>query len=116
MSKRITIFAVHYGSGKTNVAVNYAIWQSEKHPKVSIADLDIVNPYFRSKDSEKILDEKGIRLMIARQLRVQQKVAAQVARLVRQLRLVPRALLVVVRQVVIATLPLWDHMRMWIWA
>ena len=63
MSKRITIFAGHYGSGKTNVAVNYAIWQSEKHPKVSIADLDIVNPYFRSKDSEKILDEKGIRLI-----------------------------------------------------
>lgn len=63
MSKRVTIFAGHYGSGKTNVAVNYAIWQSEKHPKVSIADLDIVNPYFRSKDSEKILREKGIRLI-----------------------------------------------------
>lgn len=63
MSKRVTIFAGHYGSGKTNVAVNYALWLSEEHSKVSIADLDIVNPYFRSKDSEKVLEEKGIRLI-----------------------------------------------------
>ena len=62
-SKRITIFAGHYGSGKTNIAVNYALHIREEYDKVSIADLDIVNPYFRTKDSEKILDEKGIRLI-----------------------------------------------------
>ena len=62
-SKRITIFAGHYGSGKTNIAVNYALRLREDYDKVSIADLDIVNPYFRTKDSEKILAEKGIRLI-----------------------------------------------------
>ena len=61
--KRITIFAGHYGSGKTNVAVNYAMLLKEKEDKVSIADLDIVNPYFRTKDSESLLNEQGIRLI-----------------------------------------------------
>ena len=61
--KRITIFSGHYGSGKTNVAVNYALWLKENAPQVSIADLDIVNPYFRTKDSMKILGEKGIKLI-----------------------------------------------------
>jgi hypothetical protein len=62
-SKRITVFAGHYGSGKTNIAVNYALKLREKYDKVNIADLDIVNPYFRSKDSEKYLEEKGIHLI-----------------------------------------------------
>ena len=62
-NKRVTIIAGHYGSGKTNVAVNYALWLRENQPRVSIADLDIVNPYFRSKDSEKVLEEKDIRLI-----------------------------------------------------
>ena len=61
--KRITIFSGHYGSGKTNVAVNYALWLKEKARDVSIADLDIVNPYFRTKDSMQILSEKGIKLI-----------------------------------------------------
>ncbi len=61
--KRITIFSGHYGSGKTNVAVNYALWLRENAGEVSIADLDIVNPYFRTKDSMKILGEKGIKLI-----------------------------------------------------
>ena len=61
--KRITIFSGHYGSGKTNVAVNYALWLNEKVNAVSIADLDIVNPYFRTKDSMRILEEKGIKLI-----------------------------------------------------
>ena len=61
--KRITIFAGHYGSGKTNVAVNYAMFLKKKEDKVSIADLDIVNPYFRTKDSEALLNEQGIRLI-----------------------------------------------------
>lgn len=61
--KRITVFSGHYGSGKTNVAVNYALWLKESCAEVSIADLDIVNPYFRTKDSMQILSEKGIRLI-----------------------------------------------------
>ena len=62
-SKRITLFAGHYGSGKTNLAVNYAISLRESYERVAIADLDIVNPYFRTKDSEAVLHAAGIRLI-----------------------------------------------------
>ena len=61
--KRITIFAGHYGSGKTNLAVNLALYLKGLHEKVAIADLDIVNPYFRTKDSARILAAAGIRLI-----------------------------------------------------
>ena len=61
--KRVTLFAGHYGSGKTNVAVNYALWLRERHDKVAIADLDVVNPYFRTKDSAEVLTEHGIKLI-----------------------------------------------------
>lgn len=62
-SKRVTLFAGHYGSGKTNIAVNYALKLRADGKPVVIADLDIVNPYFRTKDSEKELNEAGIRLI-----------------------------------------------------
>ncbi len=62
-SKRVTLFAGHYGSGKTNIAVNYALKLRQDGKPVVIADLDIVNPYFRTKDSEKELSEAGIRLI-----------------------------------------------------
>jgi hypothetical protein len=64
--KRLTLFAGHYGSGKTNIAVNYAMLLADEGKKVTIADLDIVNPYFRTKDSEKELREKGIELISPR--------------------------------------------------
>ncbi len=62
-SKRVTLFAGHYGSGKTNIAVNYALWLKKSGKPTAIADLDIVNPYFRTKDSKKLLDENGIELI-----------------------------------------------------
>ena len=61
--KRITLFAGHYGSGKTNIAVNYALHLAGKGLPVTVADLDIVNPYFRTKDSEKEFAEAGIELI-----------------------------------------------------
>lgn len=61
--KRITLFAGHYGSGKTNAAINYAFLLKDKGYEVTAADLDTVNPYFRTKDSEKELAEAGIRLI-----------------------------------------------------
>ena len=61
--KRLTLFAGHYGSGKTNIAVNYAMLLAREGKKVVIADLDIVNPYFRTKDSERELSEMGIDLI-----------------------------------------------------
>lgn len=61
--KKITVFAGHYGSGKTNLAVNYALKLRESGKEVSVCDLDIVNPYFRTKDSEKLFNEHGIRMI-----------------------------------------------------
>ncbi|MBQ3127432.1 MAG: hypothetical protein IJC13_00175 [Clostridia bacterium] len=61
--KRITLFAGHYGSGKTNIALNYALNMKRDGKSVVIADLDIVNPYFRTKDSERELNEAGIKLI-----------------------------------------------------
>ena len=61
--KRITLFAGHYGSGKTNIAVNYAKKIKENGFDTVISDLDIVNPYFRTKDSEKDLNSLGIELV-----------------------------------------------------
>ena len=61
--KRITLFAGHYGSGKTNIAVNYALLLAREGRKTAIADLDIVNPYFRTKDSYAELSEAGIALI-----------------------------------------------------
>ena len=62
-TKRLTLFAGHYGSGKTNIAVNYAIKLASEGKRVCIADLDIVNPYFRTKDSEEELKANGIDLI-----------------------------------------------------
>lgn len=61
--KRVTLFAGHYGSGKTNIAVNYALHMQKNGLPVTIADLDIVNPYFRTKDSEAELKAAGIPLI-----------------------------------------------------
>lgn len=61
--KRLTILCGHYGSGKTNIAVNMAFALSIERDHVAVADLDIVNPYFRSKDSYREFEERGIRLI-----------------------------------------------------
>ena len=61
--KRLTLFAGHYGSGKTNIAVNYALKLAGEGKKVCIGDLDIVNPYFRTKDSAPELAAAGIDLI-----------------------------------------------------
>ncbi len=61
--KRVYILAGHYGSGKTNVAVNLALKIKQDGFNVKIADLDIVNPYFRTKDSLKELTEADIQLI-----------------------------------------------------
>ena len=61
--KRLTLFAGHYGSGKTNIAVNYAISLAKEGKPVCIADLDIVNPYFRTADSAARLENAGVELI-----------------------------------------------------
>ena len=61
--KRITIISGHYGSGKTNIAVNLALDLKKQQSKVAVADIDIVNPYFRTKDSEELFNKNKIKLI-----------------------------------------------------
>ena len=69
--KRVVLFAGHYGSGKTNIAISYARWlrrspaDGKAPPAVTVADLDIVNPYFRTKDSAATLAAEGIDLVVS---------------------------------------------------
>ena len=64
--RRITLFGGHYGSGKTNIAVNYALYLKRQGFDTAVCDLDIVNPYFRTKDSKAELDQAGISLIAPR--------------------------------------------------
>ncbi len=59
-NNRIRVIIGHYGSGKTEFSVNYAIKLKEVFDKVTLADLDVVNPYFRSRQQEEMLTSKGI--------------------------------------------------------
>jgi len=61
--KRIRIVTGHYGSGKTEFSVNYAIKLAQAGKKVAIADMDIVNPYFRSREKKTEMEKLGIRVV-----------------------------------------------------
>ena len=62
-AKRVTLFAGHYGSGKTNIAVNFALHLAGEGKAVTLADMDIVNPYYRSKDSAQELEAAGVKVI-----------------------------------------------------
>ena len=63
MDSRIRVFTGHFGSGKTEIALNYALNLSQTGKKVCIADLDVVNPYFCTRDEKDLLESKGIKLV-----------------------------------------------------
>ena len=63
--KRVVLFMGHYGSGKTFTAVNYALALARKGLPVSIYDMDIVNPYFRTVDAAKELERAGVELIVS---------------------------------------------------
>lgn len=62
-SKRIKIFVGSFGSGKTEIAINYSIYCRKNHSQVAIVDLDIVNPYFRTREAKDTLNLKGIKVI-----------------------------------------------------
>ncbi len=62
--RRVNVFCGGFGSGKTEVAVNFALRMREMGPRVSIADLDIVNLYFRSREVRDQLRERGIEVLV----------------------------------------------------
>ncbi|MEZ4358260.1 MAG: ATP-binding protein [Eubacteriales bacterium] len=61
---KITIFVGNYGSGKTEIALNAAFKLKDQGKDVILADIDIVNPYFRSSEHKELLNEKGIRVIM----------------------------------------------------
>ena len=52
---RLTIVTGHYGTGKTEFSVNLALALAKEGRPVALADLDIVNPYFRSRERRSLL-------------------------------------------------------------
>jgi hypothetical protein len=62
---RIRIFSGHFGSGKTEIAINYAIYLAKQGNKVAIVDIDIVNPYFCTRDVREMLEGYGVRVISA---------------------------------------------------
>lgn len=60
---RIRVFAGHFGSGKTEISINYALRLARAGHKVAIVDIDIVNPYFCVRDLRPMLEEYGIRVI-----------------------------------------------------
>ena len=61
--KRVTVFTGHYGSGKTSIALAYARMLRAFGKEVTIGDMDIVNPYFRTADGKEELEAQGIELV-----------------------------------------------------
>jgi hypothetical protein len=60
---RIVILTGHFGSGKTEIAINLALSQRKAHPIVAINDLDIVNPYYRSRDVASLFQAHDVELI-----------------------------------------------------
>jgi len=61
--KRVTVFVGHFGSGKTEIALNGALHLAATGVPVTLADLDVVKPYFRSRAAREILAAAGIELL-----------------------------------------------------
>ena len=64
---RLLIVTGHFGTGKTEFSVNLALALARAGEKVMLADLDIVNPYFRSRERRAVLESAGVRLITSSQ-------------------------------------------------
>ncbi len=63
INRRVSIFTGGFGSGKTEVALNYAVKLRENVSKVTVVDLDLVNPYFRTRTAINALERRGINVI-----------------------------------------------------
>ena len=66
--KRITVFAGNFGSGKTELSINFAMNMAENFENIVLVDLDVVNPYFRSRQKDEFMKEKGVEVVFPREL------------------------------------------------
>lgn len=66
--KRVTIFTGNYGSGKTEISINYSLLLKQKYRDVTLVDLDVINPYFRSREKAQFLEKKGISVVFPKNL------------------------------------------------
>lgn len=62
-NERLILFTGHFGSGKTELAVNYAIRSANAGNKTILVDLDIVNPFFRSTEVKDTLEAHGVKVI-----------------------------------------------------
>ena len=61
--KKINIITGHYGSGKTEFAINYALKLKDVYGSSVICDMDIVNPYFRTNDAVDFLKKENVNVI-----------------------------------------------------
>ncbi|NUM34441.1 MAG: hypothetical protein HUU50_07845 [Candidatus Brocadiae bacterium] len=61
---KVLIFTGNFGSGKSEIAVNYTLFLNEKNSNTTIIDLDIIKPYFRCREATELLRRKGVRVVI----------------------------------------------------
>lgn len=62
-SERLVLFTGHFGSGKTEIAINYALQSIDSGQKTILVDLDIVNPFFRSSEARDQLEAHGVKVI-----------------------------------------------------
>jgi len=63
LTGRVTVVCGHYGTGKTNLSINLAMDAARDGERVTLIDMDVVNPYFRSSDYAGVLTENGVRVL-----------------------------------------------------
>lgn len=66
-ASRLTVLVGHFGSGKTEIAINLSLALGNKGHSFSLADLDVVDPYFRSRECKKLLEAHGGQLIASSQ-------------------------------------------------
>ena len=67
--KKVTVFTGNFGSGKTELSLNYALHLKEENDKVAVIDLDTVNPFFRSREKNELMEDEGIEVVYPKELK-----------------------------------------------
>jgi hypothetical protein len=83
----VVVIVGNYGSGKTEVCINLAVNRKRAGVEVRIADLDLVNPYFRTREARGPLSEMGIEIVLPPEQYLQADLpilSPQVAGMIRQ--------------------------------